>query len=153
MDDTMIRKWNYCVKPGDTVYHLGDFALTSRRREQEIFDELNGHKIIILGNHDRGANAMASIGWEVYKEPLILYHDVGWYDDLIATYPSHVILSHYPSIGVIEEDIGVQRLNVAVNGWNYYPVPMPYMRGWLSIHGHSHNGRLHSPLYNRRAMR
>ena len=108
-----------------------------------------------MGNHDRSAGSLASIGWEVYKEPLVLYHEVGWWDDLVATYPSHIILSHYPLYGVIEEgtDVDTQHMNVAVNGWNYYPVPLPMMRGWLAIHGHSHNGRLHSPIHNRRPLR
>ena len=29
MDEELIRRWNERVRPGDEVYHLGDFALTT----------------------------------------------------------------------------------------------------------------------------
>jgi calcineurin-like phosphoesterase family protein len=45
------------VAPGDTVYHLGDFALSWGAKHSQplrkIFDALNGQKFLIVGNHDR----------------------------------------------------------------------------------------------------
>ncbi|MEJ0025941.1 MAG: hypothetical protein WDN01_07930 [Rhizomicrobium sp.] len=49
-DETMIRKWNECVRPEDHVYHLGDFAMA--RVHLATAHRLNGHKRLVRGNHD-----------------------------------------------------------------------------------------------------
>ena len=53
MDRAMIEAWNSVVQPDDEVWFLGDFA---HRCEpdyaRKIFDKLNGHKSLIVGNHD-----------------------------------------------------------------------------------------------------
>lgn len=51
MDAEMVRRWNALVKPGDRVYHLGDFAWTLKRA-REIRPQLNGTIRLIIGNHD-----------------------------------------------------------------------------------------------------
>lgn len=68
MDAEMIRRWNAAVSPGDTVVHLGDFALASRERISDLVAALNGRKVLVLGNHDRSRTAMLDSGFEeVYK--------------------------------------------------------------------------------------
>src|SRR5687767_6005129 len=53
MDEAMITNWNDRVRPGDTVYHLGDFTFYRREDQQRrIIDSLNGNIKLILGNHD-----------------------------------------------------------------------------------------------------
>lgn len=53
-DLAVINKWNRVVSPGDTVFHLGDFAHENTHRSylRQVFDRLNGRKILIVGNHD-----------------------------------------------------------------------------------------------------
>lgn len=69
MNREMVQLWNETVSPGDTVYHLGDFALASADRIEELLAGLNGYKILILGNHDRSAKRMVELGFnEAYKE-------------------------------------------------------------------------------------
>lgn len=52
-DEALIANWNERVRDDDVVYHLGDFAYrTSPQRVRWIFDQLNGRKSLILGNHD-----------------------------------------------------------------------------------------------------
>jgi len=57
MTAALIENWNSCVKPGDVIYHLGDFALTWGKQHDELIDslltQLNGNKFLITGNHDR----------------------------------------------------------------------------------------------------
>ncbi|MBU1335728.1 MAG: metallophosphoesterase [Alphaproteobacteria bacterium] len=54
MDRSMIQAWNSVVRPGDVVWHLGDFAHRCPvPRTETIFHALNGTKHLILGNHDR----------------------------------------------------------------------------------------------------
>src|SRR5258708_2547100 len=54
MNECLIDMWNEVVKPSDHVWHLGD--LTMHRKihtiKYRILDRLNGHKRLILGNHD-----------------------------------------------------------------------------------------------------
>lgn len=72
MDDTIIRNWNEIVKPEDTVYHLGDFALAHKERYQEYLDALNGRIIVVMGNHDRRRTVTfwAKRGVEAHKLPI-----------------------------------------------------------------------------------
>ena len=49
MDEHMIDRWNSVIRPGDKVYHLGDVYMGNGH---EVLKRLNGHKRLILGNHD-----------------------------------------------------------------------------------------------------
>ncbi len=51
-DEELIKRWNSVVKPNDNVYHLGDFSLGGKAKVIEIGRRLNGHKRLIMGNHD-----------------------------------------------------------------------------------------------------
>jgi calcineurin-like phosphoesterase family protein len=52
MNETMIENWNKVVKPGDRVFHLGDFGFGSAPEMAAIFNRLRGQKHLIEGNHD-----------------------------------------------------------------------------------------------------
>ncbi|MBX3531582.1 MAG: hypothetical protein KF849_13310 [Rhizobiaceae bacterium] len=92
MDEALIDNWNAVVRPGDLVYHLGDFAfgLGDAARVRHIFDRLNGRKRLILGNHDfvkQGVvhPAIAGLGWDAAPSPLVETNDEG----------ERVVLCHY----------------------------------------------------------
>lgn len=57
MNEAMIINWNKVVCKDDRVFHLGDFAdLSTEDKKREvsgIIERLNGHIVLILGNHDR----------------------------------------------------------------------------------------------------
>lgn len=118
MNETMIDRWNRVVSKSDTVYHLGDFALATREQIKELLDRLNGYKILIRGNHDKGKKLMGQLGFD-------------------KVYNSHIkykgnILSHRPFKS------NYKLFNVCVEMWNYFPIKMPKQKGLL-IHGHVHN--------------
>lgn len=52
MDERLIKNWNRTVGPDDTVFHLGDFCLGGTDDWLRVLDRLDGHIILILGNHD-----------------------------------------------------------------------------------------------------
>lgn len=52
MDEVIVQKHNSLVKPGDTVYCLGDCALNDVTKASEYMSRLNGNIIILIGNHD-----------------------------------------------------------------------------------------------------
>ena len=49
MNRSLVEKWNDLVHKRDLVYILGDFAF---KNHAHWLDQLNGKKILILGNHD-----------------------------------------------------------------------------------------------------
>jgi len=49
MNDALIERNNSLVKPGDRVYHLGDFAWNNPHL---FLDRMNGQHYLIRGNHD-----------------------------------------------------------------------------------------------------
>lgn len=52
MDEGLVQIWNSLVGKRDTVWHLGDFALGPRGSARRVFDQLNGIKHLVRGNHD-----------------------------------------------------------------------------------------------------
>ena len=52
MNETIIKRWNEVVTNDDTVYIVGDFAYKDQGTAVWLCQRLNGHKILIEGNHD-----------------------------------------------------------------------------------------------------
>ena len=97
MDETMIERWNAKVKPGDTVYHLGDVVIN--QKSLHLVSRLNGRKILIRGNHD------------IFKDKQ--YRDVG-FEQLhgVRVFVDKFILSHIP----LHPDCVTERFKVNVHG-------------------------------------
>ena len=54
-DEAMVERWNKTVRPQDHVYHLGDVTMmrgAARHQVEPLLRRLNGHKRLVLGNHD-----------------------------------------------------------------------------------------------------
>ena len=87
MNESMIREWNDCVQPDDTVYILGDIAFLPVHKAITVMNRLNGTKILIEGNHDQKALQSADF--------LRCFAEVHSYLDI--NYGGHkIIMSHYP---------------------------------------------------------
>jgi calcineurin-like phosphoesterase family protein len=64
MDRVMIDRWNAVVKPGDELWHLGDFAVRqSAERVASLLKMLNGRKHLVTGNNDDSAVTKCD-GWQ-----------------------------------------------------------------------------------------
>lgn len=73
MNETIISHWNSLITKQDTVYHLGDFCLSSDEEIQNIFNRLLGNIILIRGNHDRkSVKFYEKIGFKVLTHAPIL---------------------------------------------------------------------------------
>ena len=112
MHEKVIENWNARVHKGDTVYHIGDFALTWKKSDTEkvetILSSLNGQKHLIIGNHDRDPCIKAR-GWastQHYKELKFDFGDV---------HKQRIVMFHY-----------------ALRTWN-----QSHRGSWM-LHGHSH---------------
>lgn len=79
MNEEIVKRWNEVVKPEDVVYHLGDVCLGVKgigkiEYCKQIVPRLNGHKRLILGNHDCLTNMYRYVdaGFEkVYDKPIM----------------------------------------------------------------------------------
>lgn len=112
MHETLIANWNAVVAKADTVYHLGDFAISwggkSKSAIAETMARLNGRKSLITGNHDR--KECLAAGWAcVYGG----HHEIKV--DLGGVHKQRIVLNHY-----------------ALRTWNQMH------RGAWMLHGHSH---------------
>jgi calcineurin-like phosphoesterase family protein len=87
MDEAIISNWNKAVKDNDTVYVLGDVSWYSHStgKTMKILEKLNGHKILIQGNHDN----------RLYTEDRMHFELVENYLE-IADNGEKIVLSHYP---------------------------------------------------------
>ena len=52
MNYKLIENWNSVVGPDDVVFHLGDFAWGGAPLWRSIRSQLNGHIVLVIGNHD-----------------------------------------------------------------------------------------------------
>ena len=51
MNEELIKRWNEVISKEDTVFHLGDFAFGGVEIWNKTLPRLNGHIVLILGNH------------------------------------------------------------------------------------------------------
>jgi len=64
MNEMLIKNWNSVVSPDTRVFHLGDFSFGGVTASADVISRLNGYKIIIKGNHDRGRTKLVSMGFQ-----------------------------------------------------------------------------------------
>lgn len=102
MNDAIVAHWNAIVGPDDLVYHLGDIAVYFLKPQKrayeavyEILEQLNGHLVLIKGNHDnRGLfKYLAARNHSWGGRPKYEFHDVG---KLIKYDHRQYYMTHYP---------------------------------------------------------
>ena len=139
MELELIRRWNFLVQPLDTVYHLGDVSFHGAIETERILKQLQGNKVLVMGNHDRK--------WTNTKWKRMGFEEtVGW-NYMIQFQGQSVAMSHFPYDGGYEDgrdfshhqikDEGLpllhghvhmgwkqngKMINVGVDQWSYAPV-------------------------------
>ena len=89
MNESLIANYNSVVRPGDLVYHLGDFGFADEKSLDEILRRLNGDKFLIWGNHDKTLRNSARLQG----------HFVKCLDYLeISVDKTRIVLCHYPML-------------------------------------------------------
>jgi len=93
MNRTLIDNWNSVVGPDDLVYIIGDISMSyNKAKIKEIFDQLNGIKILIKGNHDRTKN----IPTECFQTVCERLHLIGdGYDFILVHNPAEASANHF----------------------------------------------------------
>lgn len=150
MNEEMITRWNAVVRPTDTIYHLGDFALCRPDDAIALVRRLNGRKHLIFGNHDQrlrtNATFLESWLWardltqlKVNDQKITLCHYAmrTWAS---AHHGAWQLYGH--SHGTLSEDPRARSTDVGVDCWNYAPVAfetlqaLMLLREWSPIDHH-----------------
>lgn len=139
MDEHMVARWNSDVRPQDHVWHLGDVTMFRNRevsRVDHIMRRLNGHKRLILGNHDHGPLEWYAKWFEKVRgshrhEQLLLTH--------IPVHPDGIPAKHYNVHGHIHERLVMESqhhmdrryVNVSVERLDYTPIALEQLKALL----------------------
>jgi len=138
MHKSLIKSYNACVPKHGICYFLGDVGLCNNEIMKPIFDKLNGTKVLVLGNHDKGINAMYNLGFDVVVYGITLY---------IAN--ERVTLTHCPLRDIFRED--VEGMKGAFEGDNWHGESKHYRfsiqdTGQFHLHGHIHSNDVNGKL-------
>lgn len=125
MNEEIVKRWNEVVSKEDTVFHLGDFMLYSKTREEaakEIMSRLNGTKHLVLGNHDGSNRQMKCLGFDSVSKVAT---------EKIAGLS--IRMTHVPDFNSVEHEINLcghvhdawlrkgNVINVGVDVWDFKP--------------------------------
>lgn len=92
MHETLITRYNATVPENGICYFLGDMG-NKPLEIAPVIQRLNGTKVLIWGNHDKGVNTMYNCGFDVVIHSASIY--IG---------NNRVTMSHCPLMGVFRED-------------------------------------------------
>lgn len=133
MDEFMIAAWNETVRPGDRVFHLGDFSFLNKEKTSEILASLHGYKTLILGNHDRGRSRKwwLEAGFQEVSEHGLIYREF-----FLLTHEPLYMNRHMPYVNVHghihgQKYEGKQHFNVSVEHWEYKPISFEAMMAMM----------------------
>ena len=113
MCEALVENWNKVIKPEDTVYDLGDMALSDVQEAAKYIKKLNGKHFWIRGNHDTNnkVDYLMDTCWDK------LYF-VGW-ADMLKYNKYHFYMSHYPTLTANFDD-------------------KKFSQHVINLHGHTH---------------
>lgn len=118
MNEGLIERYNSVVKPGDSVYFLGDLIFgpykTLPDRMKSYFGRMNGQKFLIKGNHDH-------------------YHKEEWFSK------HFVWIRDYYELRVDDKEAANGRFNKLI--LMHFPLFSWHGmgQGWWHLHGHCHS--------------
>lgn len=133
MNEALVENFNARVGRHDLTYHLGDFCW-NQQDGQKILRRLNGHHVLILGNHDKSSKSLN--GWMeivMAKEikvggRLIYLHHYGcrvWNKCFRGSY-------HFYGHSHNRLPGNSQSCDVGVDSWNYQPVTLEEIEARLA---------------------
>ena len=129
MEQELIWNYNQMISDDDWVCWVGDcFLQLSFTESQHILDALNGHKILVKGNHDRLSNlAYLKMGFSLVADQL---------ETIVAD--RKCIVAHYPYMPTDKTVARLKAEGISVD--TRYPERRPvYQKGQCLIHGHTHS--------------
>lgn len=137
MHRNIIVNFNKQVPKDGLTYFLGDIVIGSTEQAKEIIDQLNGTKVIVMGNHDKGVQSLYNCGF-----------DVVLHNAMIMIQKQHVTMSHCPLRGLFREDTSNMKGHSQGELWHGEKRSPDFSienYGQFHLHGH-----IHSPNHGQR---
>lgn len=126
MDDFMIDQWNSVIKSQDYVWHLGDFMLGQQQAAGEMCRTLNGHKRLVVGNHDNIKMVSPHFEkvelWRIWKEFNFTCTHFPIRPDQLRKTAFNVHGHIHQNIMQKDAMDDPMYINVCVEHWNYTPI-------------------------------
>src|SRR4030042_6752845 len=123
MNAEIIRKHNERVKPGHTVFHLGDFKMTTQGPNvYELMKMLNGNHVFIRGNHDKNNGLNSPVTYcvlNIYGKNILLTHTALDAEMIMA---GGGIAMAFVGPAPEKRKFRPNMVNVGVDVWDFYPV-------------------------------
>jgi calcineurin-like phosphoesterase family protein len=143
MHSELIKNFNKQVPTDGLTYFMGDIVTHSASLTKTVIDQLNGTKILIVGNHDKNYESCYNAGFNAVMHQATIY-----------VHKERVTLSHCPLLRVFREDTTTMKGNIEGELWHgelrhsQYSVPN---EGQFHLHGHIHspNGGKSTKLLDR----
>lgn len=134
MNEIMIERHNALVKSQDHWYCLGDVAV-SQQTLNYVMPRLNGHKRLVLGNHD---NHAPMTNYCQYFKKIMLWRK---FEDIVFTHIPLMVgnfpgKTRYNVHGHIHEkpaQLGPY-MNICVEQTGYAPIHLDDVKAWVSKH-------------------
>jgi calcineurin-like phosphoesterase family protein len=146
-DAWIIYRWNLVVKPEDTILHIGDFAF---KYIAETIEKLNGHIILILGNHDgkgteqkyQGLRVIQGFYFEENEFINKIYHPIPE-DNRLSGFikildGKKYLFSHYP---VFDDDLWDRRNEKITSKIDIFEKIYLHHGCDFNVHGHIHSNK------------
>ena len=145
MREALIANYNVVVPEDATVIHVGDVFMRAKEDEaRAILARLNGHKILVRGNHDGSFGRCNRFGFEVVTEELQMR--IGGVQVKVNHFP--YARTPHGALGRVDDRFLARRptkerskvlvhghthdsekrngsmIHVGVDAWDYFPVPL-----------------------------
>jgi calcineurin-like phosphoesterase family protein len=147
MDEILIQNWNQVVKPGDVVYHLGDFTLNDLPIARDYRSRLAGNIHLVYGNHDKWVKKLNTLKTHPIGVDVAGFQWLGPYKE-IKVGDQKIILCHYAmevwnrshhgswmlhghSHGTLRKDRTKRRMDVGVDPNNYRPLSFDEIKAYM----------------------
>jgi calcineurin-like phosphoesterase family protein len=136
MHETLIARYNATVPKTGICYFLGDMG-NKTEDIRKVISRLNGIKVLLLGNHDKGMITMYNCKFDV-----VLYHASIYIGNNLVT------MSHCPLRGVLREDTSNMRKSVDTPFENWHGESrLKHQKSSINNEGQYHlHGHIHSHI-------
>lgn len=131
MHEALVSNYNKQVKDGGVCYFLGDIFTHSSELTKSVITRLNGTKVLIRGNHDKGIEACYNVGFDLVLDSgsMVIANEL-------------VTMTHCPLRGLFREDTTDMKGNKKGELWHgehRHPNFSIESFGQFHLHGHIHS--------------
>lgn len=133
MNQAIVDRFNSVIQPEDTLYHLGDVALGKMDESLSWVNKINGHKILLAGNHDRLWPWFKGQNHEMWHHKYVEagFEAVHLGTGQVEIWRQRFLMCHFPYVGDSRES-------------DRYVQHRPVDNGIPLIHGHTHSAAKYS---------